>query len=528
MNKLFKGLKDCIYWRNFFLYIILLFLLVLYIQHSQLFYSADDFCRKLQVASLKEIITVSLSQYFNCCTGRYISTFIIYFFANGNLFFWKILNPLFIVSLVTIILYISRPSKIRSIGKASALCFVVYFFLTLNQYLAREVLYWMSGAITYLWPLTAALAFLFFWEKSFTESRFAQYSKYLSIIIAIFAGNSNEQVGIIFLFLTLCITWSKIRQGYRLGKIQYATIAILFIGVVLLLLAPGNFVKYNQEWDGNKLFYSGGVIAKFDIRLVEITSNIFYSILSETFLNLFAIISLLAILNLFFSTFNVKLFNKLILIIIFSGVILVSLLFKYDSQLSEQARMLFGTFAVSGTVFNINTLTTYVFWVGFIISLIYLGIVLFRQDESLSFSVSVVGAILSQTIMLPFPYSPNRTFFITLIFIVMGISYLIQRINVKIVIILVFLINITLLVNGFFYYQYLTNNYRLNKQIMVSNERIINDYKKTNSSSILYLNRLANDKFSFDLPYVLSDDWETPCFKKYYEIQNALGITWIP
>lgn len=517
------------FWLNIFLFVVLLFFLfLLIIQHNNIFNIADDFCRKLHSASFVNIFTASLKEYREW-TGRFIVSILSYFFATEHLHFWKILNPLVIVSLVICIVNISKPAKTNPIGKVTALCFVIYFFLTLNQYLAREVLYWMTGTINYLWPLTNALAFVFFFEKSFGKSKFAIYSKYISLFIGIFSGNSNEQIVIVFLFLTFSVIWNKLKQGYKLDKIQLLTIIIFVLSFLLLMLSPGNFMRFSSESDGNKLFYSSGIISKFDIRLVEITSVIYYSQLSEMFFNLFGVISLLLVINLLFSKIHLNFLKKFTLILIFGWTVFMSFIMKPNMNLylSEVFRKLFGTFSISGTIFNINTLTTYLYWVILLISMLYFGRSLFKQGKSPYFYLSIVGAILSQAIMLLFPYSPYRTFFITTIFIVIAINYLIQLIASNFLNILAFLVTLILLFNGLTYYQFLISNYRANKHIMIINENLISEYKNKGLSH-LALNRLTSDLYSNDLPYVLREDWETPCFKNYYGLEDSLEITWIP
>ncbi len=508
---------------------LIVFTAFLYVLHTQIFYVADDFCfATYKPLNILGVLTNSLNLYFTW-SGRFIYNFLAFYFSGGEAFLWEILNPIVILWLSLMIWIISKVSEPRAISKISALLFILFIFLTLNQNIAREVLYWMNGTFYYLWPITISLTFLSFWIKSFNKTKFINYSKFICLITAAFVGNSHEQTGTIFVFLTFGISLYKMRQGFRLDRIQFITLLILLAGFVLLILAPGNFVRLGDSLRSNGLYFSGGIISNLNIRLIGILSVIFYSSTGSMFLSLFSILFLLAVINLIFSKILSNMIHKYILVLLLSISCLVSFLINPDItwKILMPVRTIFGTFFANYNVFDVQAVPTQIFWTISLFSLMDFGYILSRYDKSPIFFYTIVSTILSQLIMIVFPYSAYRSFFITVVFIVIAISYLIQRLDVRFINLIIFSSCMMLFIGGLLYYRQLIEGYRNNNLIMTNNEKIIKEYKNNNSASPLVLKRLANDMYGFNMPYINGYDYELICIRDYYGLKKNVKFSWI-
>ena len=66
-------------------------------------------------------------------------------------------------------------------------------------------------------------------------------------------------------------------------------------------------------------------------------------------------------------------------------------------------------------------------------------------------------------------------------------------------------------------------NYKITNNIQIQNEKLITEYKKTNSTEKLELYKLPDDNYGWSMPYI--SDYHNYCFKIYYDIPNA-EIIW--
>jgi hypothetical protein len=511
-----------------------IFLLLLYTQHKYVILSGDDYYQASSKSiPLNQIYYYSLFDYLHW-KGRFFTSFLNYFVVNGHVLLWKIINPFMITTIVFSVYYFSASRNAKFINRIVALLYIFNFFLTLNQDIAREVLYWITGSINYLWPLTVSFVYLITWLESFGVSRKRRIFKFVALLLALYAGNSFEQYSVILIGLSLIIVFYNKKRGYVLDKTQIFILTFLCLGGIFLYFAPGNFNRYFTFSKFNSLYYQYDQLTKLNIRFSEITTVIFSSKISGVFFNLIFGFSTLALLNIVISGIKISRIHKFVLSVAFGIISIVSLFIRPDLSMYI-ANIINPGFITSGTIFSVNTFSLSIFWVGFICLTIYLGVIYYKYDKSPILLISILLALLSQVIMLLIaPYSPYRTFFVTVVFMLIGICHLIMRLDNKYIIIPVFITVLYLYFQGLSSYVDLIGKYKNNYNIMTENEKTITDYKK-NFNGPLIIKKLPNIKYGFNMPYYESDStWDSvyagfilKYFLNYYDLPNNQKIYWI-
>ncbi len=181
---------------------------------------------------------------FNEWSGRIPVEAALYFFLNGKVWAWRILNTSLIISLGYLML---RTLK-RKVLFQELLAVVLLLGFFSHSILSSGLL-WITGSMNYLWPICGAL---------FAMIPFADYllrdepeKNTIKLILSGFIGfistHSNEQVA-------LCmISFSVISIIVPLIKKKEINIKLIFlllvyiIGALILFLAPGNSKRFISE-----------------------------------------------------------------------------------------------------------------------------------------------------------------------------------------------------------------------------------------------------------------------------------------
>lgn len=207
---------------------------------------ADDYARSLPLANLNKIFSLVYQTYFTW-SGRFAVIFLTYLFLWKDtlaIFFFNLLNSfVFILALYFIFLnaFARRPSKCND------LLFVIiilglFWFLPTSL---GEVAFWKTGAIGYLWPITATLVFIYpvtrliLDDHEFIPNNFITNT--LLFIFGLLLGSCLENLSAtICLFLLSASIYLKISKHALPRWLSSATFGY-YLGTILLIVAPGNF-----------------------------------------------------------------------------------------------------------------------------------------------------------------------------------------------------------------------------------------------------------------------------------------------
>ena len=177
--------------------------------------------------------------------GRLVTVFWLNLFLWLGKIFFDIANALMFTALVILNYFHAR----REIKFDEPIILAVTGLLTwLSLPHFGEVAIWKSGSTVYLWSAVPALLFLLPYNLKLAGKNFHLPAP-INFLLGILAGCSVENLGVTVTLLTAAITF----QLYKKNRGELWTAAGSFgslIGVIILIAAPGNFVRYDVQGSG--------------------------------------------------------------------------------------------------------------------------------------------------------------------------------------------------------------------------------------------------------------------------------------
>lgn len=231
-------------------FLILVAICIFLIGNSNLFapdeYNYSNIYNTTQrISSLKDL-QVSLTGFYNNWTGRILVHGAIQLFLWLNINWFYVLNSLVFVFFLIGIIKLFR-------NKVSVFYLSITLFLIIYCTRAFSDKYiWISGSLNYLWPTCLMLYTLsFFYNGIVHNKKYSAINTIFFWIIAFLTGWSQENIAFVTGSFIIAIVLFNLKKFLKLPikeKIYWITSIIIFgIGSMLLILAPGNFVRLNTN-----------------------------------------------------------------------------------------------------------------------------------------------------------------------------------------------------------------------------------------------------------------------------------------
>lgn len=232
---------------------------------------ADDYSYGLNLANKKltgiiDIYNYQIWHYFNW-GGRTIA----HTFAQTLLMFPKaifnIVNSIIYTCLVYLIYLHGKLNRKEKNSRNSYLILLIHLILWFIIPVFGQSFIWLIGSCNYLWTTVIVVYFLLLFRKNEKENKW--YKIIIMFLIGILAGWTNENTSaglIVILFSTLIIDKITTKK-WNLTKTKVAGIVGSLIGFVLMICAPGNYVR-NAAFKDDTF-----IIIKFIKRAIDITGN---------------------------------------------------------------------------------------------------------------------------------------------------------------------------------------------------------------------------------------------------------------
>ncbi|PQL94777.1 DUF6056 family protein [Apibacter adventoris] len=187
------------------------------------------------------------SRYMNW-SARLFPDAVTYYIFHFNVNIWKIFNTMFLLLLCY--------SMIRFF-KYQVLIYDMTVIISLLWYSSFSIFetafFWATGSINYLWPISMGLFVLipysdyYFRNKKIKLNNSNILVNILRIIITLCLSISNEQISI-FIIIIMIYFHLFIYNKYKQFSIYLILITvIMIIGILFMLFAPGNAVRYKSE-----------------------------------------------------------------------------------------------------------------------------------------------------------------------------------------------------------------------------------------------------------------------------------------
>ena len=201
----------------------------------------------VRIQSFSDIFT-SLGRHYMTWSGRLVAHFFLMFFLWIGKFWFNIINAAMVVLLCFCIQWIAHEGRvtIEISAKKLALTFFCIWAFTFNF---SGVMLWMAGSCNYLWTSVFLLLFLIPYVHHYFTKGAVSYKEWMVPAMAalgFLAGNANENtigwIGLTGIFYLYHAWKRKTLQSWMIFGFMG-----LSAGYILLMLAPGNFVRLSND-----------------------------------------------------------------------------------------------------------------------------------------------------------------------------------------------------------------------------------------------------------------------------------------
>lgn len=233
------SLKICI-----FTMLLIIFFMNIYNLNLHTVYVADDYGFRATaetITSPRDFLAVLYQRYFGW-TGRMIAEAGTYLFLLMPKSVFNIVNSFGYVFLVLLIysnIVVKREIHI------SLLIFINFFLYMFLPVFGQDIL-WISGSANYLWTTDVALVYTLLW-RCYSQKLYALYNNQLfmifSFMLGILAGMTNENTSIALFIMSLFFIIYYKKLDNKIYSFSIYAIVGELLGTILLLAAPGNFVR---------------------------------------------------------------------------------------------------------------------------------------------------------------------------------------------------------------------------------------------------------------------------------------------
>ena len=185
-----------------------------------------------------------LSEFLKMTAEHYMYTngrAVVHFILESVLVFRDKLFFIVIPLLVFLVYFFaSRALSVKS--RILFLAFSLSATLVLPYTVLREGVFWMAGAINYIYPTMLVFAAFYLFKRSANEERIGV----LTLLVLFLAGASTEQGGAAVIAATVLYTAVRFKN-MKSVKISFVMILIMLIGYATVVLSPATFGRAVSE-----------------------------------------------------------------------------------------------------------------------------------------------------------------------------------------------------------------------------------------------------------------------------------------
>ena len=181
--------------------------------------------------------------------GRAFTVFCLSLFLWLGKFAFDVANALIFTALIVLI-YLHARREIKFDEPKILIAAGVLTWLCLPHF--GEVAVWKSGSTVYLWSAVPVALFLLPYNLTLAGTKNFGDSKILAVgmlFLGIIAGCSVENLAVTVTLLSIAVTW-YFRQKFSARLWMVAGNVGNILGLIILLAAPGNFVRYDVQGEG--------------------------------------------------------------------------------------------------------------------------------------------------------------------------------------------------------------------------------------------------------------------------------------
>lgn len=389
--------------RNRLLYITMFCFFLLILTLSPI--SGDDWGNYLVgKIGLRHCFGQALGMYFTW-EGRLVSRILINLLTY-NKWLWNIVNSICITGIIYMIMKLIKPKH-----KITVLCLSILSILLMNIYTFSQVIVWIAGNITYLFPLALILFYILDLKN---DKQISKIKIFIMVIFQVIVPMFVEHMAVLLIIINLSVLLIKYYQTKKWDKIYLMYTVISIISTLVMFLSPGTKIRSDMEnLEFNKLNI-------FHKALYNIPNFIYYTFIVNSYL-----LCLLSISNIY-RIYKLKIDkSKKILLGLYLLVIPIITVMIYNLSLFMNLP------SSCLELINQNNILVIIFWLSYLLLYFYL-LVKDRKTKQgkLNLVFSLLG-ILSNAIMLLSPTWGYRTSLATYLFLVIPQIEVIDRMKIN-------------------------------------------------------------------------------------------------
>ena len=265
-NSLFTKFSDLVFRKNKITLIasvllVLIMVVVMYLLNHHTTLIVDDFAYSFnakgqRVGSVEEIVVRMWRHYFDW-GGRVVVHFIAMVFLWVGKPIFNVFNTLAFIALVVIMYYLAVGTWpfARKQNYPMILLGIFFMFFAFVPVFGQDFL-WLVGASNYLWGMLIFLLMLVpFRAQVFSGENKFKNPLWLPVFFFgnVLAGWTNENIGVTLVAMILFCMIAYWQENHKVHGWMICALLGAVIGAMLLVLAPGNFVRFHTEGGGHTL-----------------------------------------------------------------------------------------------------------------------------------------------------------------------------------------------------------------------------------------------------------------------------------
>lgn len=353
---------------------------------------------------LRHCFGQALGMYFTW-EGRLVSRILINLLTYHK-WLWNIVNSICITGIIYMMMKLIKPKH-----KITVLCLSILSILLMNIYTFSQIIVWIAGNITYLFPIALILFYILDLKN---HKEMTKIKVFIMTIFQIIVPMFVEHMAVLFILINLSVLLIKYYQTKKWDKTYLMYTAISIISTLAMFLSPGTKIRSNME---NLEFNQLNIFHKV---FYNIPNFIYYTFIVNSYL-----LCLLSISN-SYRIYNLKIDkSKKIFLFLYLLVIPIITVIIYNLSLFINLPSFFLE------LINPSNIVIIIFWLSYLLLYFYLQLKDSKTKQGkLNLVFSLLG-ILSNAIMLLSPTWGYRTSLATYLFLVIPQIEVIDRMNMN-------------------------------------------------------------------------------------------------
>jgi hypothetical protein len=181
-------------------------------------------------------------------SGRVVPHFILVLLLNTNLIVWKVLNGFIIAAVAVTVskLCVNQNWQFDNRKKYFINSLICCLLFMIPSSVIIQSTFWITGSLSYLWPLAAMLIVILLFKKLYTAEKSNKGLIILSFPCAIFAS-FVEQSALVLVCFTIFTLIYCVRKKIKVEIYHLVLVILIIASAIYSMSAVGNSVRYTAE-----------------------------------------------------------------------------------------------------------------------------------------------------------------------------------------------------------------------------------------------------------------------------------------